>query len=175
MPHVDASGDIVQRVHFTLASTIEYRTVFLSWFALLPLLQANGLGRLAYVLYFLLPASLLLGSVILAMASDGLGLLRFSETYLSAAVGTGLALAYTAVIAFAAPGARSPYSSLHLAVVIFCLNTAGFGLAALTPLSSQYPLIKRFYEKYGRRLVIGDMQLTILSLAFLWLGIVGAI
>ena len=31
--------------------TIEYRTVFLSWFAL-PLLEANGFGRLASVLYF---------------------------------------------------------------------------------------------------------------------------
>jgi hypothetical protein len=65
MPHVDTSGDLVPRIHFSLASTIEYRTVFVSWFALLPLLEANGLGRLAYVLYFLLPASLLLGSLII--------------------------------------------------------------------------------------------------------------
>ena len=46
LPHARTSGDFVQRVHFSLASTLEYRTVFLSWFALLPLLQANGLGRL---------------------------------------------------------------------------------------------------------------------------------
>ena len=72
MPHVDTSGDLVPRVHFSLASTIEYRTVFISWFALLPLLQANELGRLAYVLYFVLPASLLFGSVIVSMAADGL-------------------------------------------------------------------------------------------------------
>lgn len=58
IPHDETSGELVPRVHFSLASTIEYRTVFLSWFALLPLLEANGLGRLAYVLYFLLPASL---------------------------------------------------------------------------------------------------------------------
>ena len=76
IPHEETSGDLVPRVHFSLASTIEYRTVFLSWFALLPLLEANGLGRLAYVLYFLLPASLLFGSVLISMAADGLGLLR---------------------------------------------------------------------------------------------------
>jgi len=34
MPHGDLSDDLVPRVHFSLASTIEYRTVFLSWFAL---------------------------------------------------------------------------------------------------------------------------------------------
>ncbi len=175
MPHADVSGDLVPRIHFGLASTIEYRTVFISWFALLPLLQANGLDRLAYVLYFLLPASLLLGSVIIAMAADGLGLMRVRETYLSAAVGTGLALAYTAIVAFGMPGARSPYSPLDLAVVIFCINTVGFGLAALTPLSPRYAGIKRFYKRYGRVIVVADMQLTMVSLAFLWLAVVGAI
>jgi hypothetical protein len=138
MPHVDASGDLVPRVHFSLASTIEYRTVFLSWFALLPLLEANGFGHLAYVLYFLLPASLLLGSVIVAMAADGLGLLRVWETYPSAAVATGLALAYAAIAAFVVPDARSPQSPLYLTLVIFCVNTVGFGLAGLTPLSKRY-------------------------------------
>jgi hypothetical protein len=175
LPHADTSGDLVPRVHFSLASTIEYRTVFLSWFALLPLLEANGLGRLVYVLYFLLPASLVFGSVLISMAADGLGLLRVSETYLSAAVATVLALAYTAVVAYAVPAARSPYSTLYLALVIFCINGLGFSLAALTPLSPRYAAIERFYKQYGRRIVVADMQLTMASLAFLWLSVVGAI
>jgi hypothetical protein len=175
IPHEETSGDLVPRIHFSLASTMEYRTVFLSWFALLPLLEANGLGRLAYVLYFLLPASLLCGSVLISMAADGLGLLRFRETYFSAAVGTVLALGYTAIVAFAIPSARSPYSPLYLALVIFCINGFGFALAALTPLSPRYAGIKRFYEQHGRRIVVADMQLTMASLAFLWLGVVGAI
>jgi hypothetical protein len=175
IPHEETSGDLVPRVHFSLASTMEYRTVFLSWFALLPLLEANGLGRLAFVLYFLLPASLLCGSVLISMAADGLGLLRFRETYFSAAVGTVLALGYTAIVASAIPSARSPYSPLYLALVIFCINGLGFALAALTPLSPRYAGIKRFYEQHGRRIVAADMQLTMASLAFLWLGVVGAI
>jgi len=175
IPHEETSGDLVPRVHFSLASTMEYRTVFLSWFALLPLLEANGLGRLAFVLYFLLPASLLCGSVLISMAADGLGLLRFRETYFSAAVGTVLALGYTAIVASAIPSARSRYSPLYLALVIFCINGLGFALAALTPLSPRYAGIKRFYEQHGRRIVAADMQLTMASLAFLWLGVVGAI
>ena len=175
IPHDEASGELVPRVHFSLASTIEYRTVFLSWFALLPLLEANGLGRISYVLYFLLPASLLFGSVLIAMAADGLGLLRVSETYLSAAIATVLALAYTSIVAFAVPAARSPYSPLYLALVIFCINGLGFSLAALTPLVQRYAGIKCFYEQHGRRIVIADMQLTMASLAFLWLGVVGVI
>src|SRR6476660_469822 len=175
IPHDETSGELVPRIHFSLASTIEYRTVFLSWFALLPLLEANGLGRLAHVLYFLLPASLLFGSVLIAMCADGLGLLRLWETYLSAAVGTILALAYTAIVVLAVPAARSPYSPLYLALVIFCINGLGFALAALTPLSPRYAGIRRFYKQHGRRLVIADMHLTMASLAFLWLCVVGAI
>jgi hypothetical protein len=175
LPHVGTSGDFVQRVHFSLASTIEYRNVFLSWFALLPLLQANGLARLVPVLYILLPVSLVLGSMLLSMATDGLGLLQFSETYLSAAVGTVLALGYAALVAFVVPSARSQYSALDLAVVIFCVNGAGFALAALTPLASRYTSVKQFYVRFGRQIVIADMHLTMTSLVFLWLALVGVI
>ena len=175
IPHTETSGEMAPRVHFSLASTIEYRTVFLSWFALLPLLQANGLGRLAPVLDFLLPASLVFGSVLIAMAADGLGLLRVWETYLSAAVGIVLALAYAAIVTFVAPEARSTYTPLHLGLVIFCINGLGFMLAALTPLCPRYSGVRRFYEQHGRTIVVADMQLTMVSLAFLWLGVVGII
>jgi hypothetical protein len=174
LPHASTSGDFVQRVHFSLASTIEYRTVFLSWFALLPLLQANGLGRLVPVLYFLLPASLLLGSLLLAMATDGLGLMLIKEIYFSAAVGTGLTLAY-GIVALAFPELRSPYSALNLAVVMFCVNGIGFALAAGTPLGSHYDGVRRFYERHGRQIIIADMQMTMVSLSFLWLAVVGVI
>ncbi len=175
LPNVESTGAVAPRVHFSLATTIEFRTVFLSWFALLPLLEANGLGRLAPVLYFLLPASLFTGSVVVAMISDGLGLLPARETFLSAAIGTVLALAYAGIVAFAFPAARSPYSPLILSVITFCVNFFGFDLAALTPLSSRYQGVKRFFERHGRQLVIADMQLTMLSLTFLWLSVVKAI
>lgn len=174
LPNADATGDLVPRVHFSLATTIEFRTVFLSWFALLPLLEANGLARLAPVLYFLLPVSLFTGSVIVAMVADGLGLLTAGETFLSAGVGTALALGFAAIVALA-PGARSTYSPIVMAIVIFCVNFVGFDLAALTPLSARYAKMKRFYERYGRWIVIADMQLTILALTFLWLSVVKAI
>jgi hypothetical protein len=175
VPHNEMTGDLAPRVHFSLASTIEYRTVFLSWFALLPLLEANGFERLVYILYFVLPASLLFGSVLIAMAADGLGLLRIRETYFSIAVATVLALGNAAIVAFEAPRARSESSTLYLALVIFCINGVGFALAALTPLSPRYAGINRFYKQYGRRIVIADMQLTMASLIYLWLGVVGAI
>jgi len=175
LPHIGRSGDVAQRVHFTLASTIEYRTVFLSWFALLPLIQTSAMSRLVPVLDFLLPISLILGSILLAMAIDGLGLLRIKEIYFSAVVGTVLALAYAAIVEWVAPSARTPYSPLYFALVIFGVNGAGFILASLTPLSSRYDGVKRFVERYGRQLVVADMHLTMASLLFLWLAVVGVI
>ena len=175
LPHIKTSGDFVQRAFFSLASTLEYRTVFLSWFALLPLLQATGLARLEPILYILLPVSLVLGALLIAMAADGLGLMRVREVYLSAAVATGLAFAYAGIVALAGSSVRSPSSSLYLTLVIFFVNGGGFALAVLAPLSARYAGVRRFYERYGRQIVIVDMQLTMLSLAFLWLAVVGAI
>jgi len=175
IPHRDTAGDLVPRVHFSLATAMEYRTVFLSWFALLPLLEANGLGHLAWALYFLLPASLLCGSVLVAMAYDGLGIMKFWEIYLSAGVAIALSSVYTGVVAFAAPWARTPYSALYVTLLIFCINGLGFGFAALTPLSPRYASVKRLFEHHGRAIVLADAQLTMASLTFLWLAVVGVI
>jgi hypothetical protein len=175
LPSEERAGAPAPRVHFSLATTLEYRTVFLSWFALLPLLQANGLGRLAPVLWFLLPASLLCGSVLVSMVSDGLGLIRLRETYLTAAIGIGATLAWAALVSFVMPATRSAYSPLWLALVVFCINGVGFALASLTPLSKRYPALGRFFQQHGRRLVVADMQLTMVTLSFLWLSVVGII
>ena len=48
-------------------------------------------------------------SLLLAMATDGLSLVRIGEIYFSAAIGTGLALLYCALVAFAFPVAPSPF------------------------------------------------------------------
>ena len=175
LPNPKTSGNLVPRIHFSLASSIEYRTLFVSWFALRPLLETYGLSRPAAVLDVLLPLSLAFGSVILAMAADGLGLMRLKETYLSAAVGTGLALAYAGIVRLAGPHASTADSTLYVTIGIFCVNGIGFTLAALTALSARYRGLERFYERYGRKLIIADMQITMVALAFLWLAVVGLI
>ncbi len=175
LPHAEQSGDLVPRIHFSLASTIEYRCVFISWFALRPLVDVYGLDRPADVLAVLLPVSLVLGSTIVAMVSDGLGLIRFVETYFCAAVAAVLALGYAGIVELFAPGARSSDSALAMALVVFGVNSIGFAVAALTPLAARYPQFARFYERQGRRVVVADMLLTMLALTFLWLAVVGAI
>jgi len=175
LPDPGSTGELVPRVHFGLASSIEYRTLFVSWFALRPLLETYGLSRPAQVLDVLLPVSLALGSVILAMAADGLGLMRLKETYISAAVGTGLALIYAGIVRFAAPHASTVNSTLYVTIAIFWVNGIGFALAALTALAPRYPGLAYFYQRHGRKIVIADMQITMVALAFLWLAVIGII
>lgn len=172
IPHDETAGDLMPRVHFSLATTLEYRTVFLSWFALVPLLEANGLGHLNTVVDFTLLVSMACGSVLVAMVADGLGALRFAETYLSAAVAIALTLAFGLIARFAAPAEQSAYTALNVGLIIFVLNGLGFALACLTPLGSQYPGLTTFFERHGKKFVVADMQLTMLSLSFLFLSVV---
>jgi hypothetical protein len=175
LPHRDPSGDFVPRVHFSLASSIEYRTLFVSWFALMPLLRTYGLQQTADILAILLPISLLIGSVIIAMAADGLGLILAKETYLSLAIGTVLGIGYAGLVRLLAPGLASEYATIQMTLIIFCINGLGYALAAATALAPRYPSIERFYARQGRRLVIVDMQLTMSALAFLWMAVIRAI
>jgi hypothetical protein len=160
------------RVHFSLATTLEYRTVFLSWFALVPLLEANGLARLNAIVDFTLLGSLVCGSVLVAMVADGLGVLRFWETHLSAAIAIALTLAYALIAHFAAPKDQASYAALNTGLIIFSLNGLGFAIACLTPLGSRHAAVTGFFERHGRQVVVADMQLTMLSLSFLCLTVV---
>lgn len=172
VPHDEASGDLMPRIHFSLSTTLEYRTVFLSWFALVPLLDANGLGHLTPIVDFTLLGSMACGSVLVAMVADGLGALRFRETYLSAAIAMALTLSYAMIARVAAPDDQLSYTALNVGLIIFALNGLGFAVACLTPLGAHYPAVTRFFERHGRRIVIADMQLTMLSLSFLCLSVV---
>jgi hypothetical protein len=175
LPHRDPSGDFVPRVHFSLASSIEYRTLFVSWFALMPLLRTYGLQQSADMLAILLPISLLIGSVIIAMAADGLGLILAKETYLSLAIGTVLGVGYAGLVRLLTPDLASEYATIEMTLIIFGINGLGYAVAAATALAPRYPPIGRFYARQGRRLVIVDMQLTMSALVFLWMAVIGAI
>ena len=175
LPHRDVSGDFVPRVHFSLASSIEYRTLFVSWFALLPLLHSYGLEQAAAMLAILLPISLLIGSVIIAMAADGLGLILAGETYLSLAVGAALAGATAWAVELFVPQIWSDNAAIVVTLIIFGVNGVGYAVASATALAPRYPSIERFYSRYGRQFIVVDMQLTMSSLTFLWMAVVGAI
>lgn len=175
LPNREGRRNVPPRVHFALGSMIEYRTLFVSWLALMPLLDAYGFALPRQVLTWLVPVSMLFGAVIVIMVLANVGLMRVKEIIVTMLITIVLAHAYGALVAFVLPGLRSEFSSIAVAVVIFCVNGAGFVLGALTPLSPRYPAVEAFFERYGRRIAIIDLQLTVTSLSLLGLAVVGTI
>lgn len=171
IPSHESNGEIVYRVHFSLASTMEYRTIFLSWFALMPLLQMHGLMVPASILAFVLPLSLLSGTLVIAMVADSLGLITFKESYVLFGIGTVLVLALAAGTPLTGIQTQSDYSTLTVSLLIFCLNGLSFAVVGLSPLASRYPRVREFLTRHGRSLVVIDMLLTTISQMFLWLAV----
>jgi hypothetical protein len=175
MPTQDATGEIIPRLHFSLCSTIEYRTIFISWFAMLPLLQAYDLSLPASVLGLILPLSLLSGTLAIGMVSDGTGLMRFWETYVTMAIGLVLGLAFAALASRWPVQVRTAHATLIVCVLLFFVNGLGFLVVGSTPLAARYPALRRLFDSNARRLVVVDMQLTAIAQIFLWLAVSGII
>lgn len=175
LPDRDASRNVPPRVHFALGSTIEYRTLFVSWLALMPLLDAYGLDLPRQILGWLVPASMIFGSVIMMVVTTSVGLMRIREVVGTVILATVLAHGYGLLVFAVLPGMRWEFSSIAVTVIVFGLNGAGFMLAALTPLSVRYPAVATFFERYGRRIVIADLASTVVSLSLLGLTVAGTI
>jgi len=171
IPSHESNGEIVYRMHFSLASTMEYRTIFLSFFALMPLLQMHGLTVPASILGFVLPLSLLWATLVIAMVADSLGLITFKEAYALFGIGTVLVLALAAGAPLMGIQTQSDYSALTACLLIFCLNGLSFAVVGLAPLASRYPRMREFLTRHGRSLVAIDMLLTTISQMFLWLAV----
>jgi hypothetical protein len=175
LPNREASKNVPPRVHFALGSTIEYRTLFVSWLALMPLLDAYGLDLPRQILGWLVPASMVFGSVIMMVVTTSMGLMRIREVVVTMILAVVLSHGYGVLVHAVLPGLRWEFSSIAVTIVIFGLNGAGFMLAALTPLSVRYPAVEAFFEKYGRRIVIADLAATVVSLSLLGLAVAGTI
>jgi hypothetical protein len=106
LPSREMSKNVPPRVHFALGSTLEYRTLFVSWLALMPLLDAYGFVLPRQVLGWLVPASMVFGAVIMTMVTANVGLMRIKEIIGSIALSAVLAHGYGALVLFVAPGLR---------------------------------------------------------------------
>lgn len=175
LPNREGSKNVPPRVHLALGSTIEYRTLFVSWLALMPLLDAYGMQLPRQVLGWLVPASMAFGSVIITMVISSIGLMRIRDVAVTMVLATALALAYGMLVISILPGLKWAFSSIAIAIIIFGLNGVGFMLAALTPLSPRHPVIEGFFERYGGRIVTADLVSTVVSVSLLGLAVAGAI
>jgi hypothetical protein len=173
LPDKTVVGETTYRFYFALASTLEYRTIFLLVAALTSFAQLHNLTLTVYVLVYLVPISIVGIFTVIAVVADSLGLMSFKESWFVAATGVFLGGIFFAAIDYLE--VRDPYSVLTVSLIFAGVNGLSYMLAWLTPLVPRYPPVQVFMHRNARRLEIIDMQTTVISLVYLWLAVVGAI
>jgi hypothetical protein len=166
MPRDDPLSPLRPRVQFVLATILQYRTIFLGWLALRPLLAAFALDVPAEALQWLLAISALIGTLFTGAVFERVGVLEGKEI---AEVGV-LAIVGVALYAFAAfaIGLDLSDSPLYLAGVFFLLNTITFVHFAAGVLAGGMRRFSGFLDRYSRYLVLADMQSTTVLIALLF-------
>lgn len=171
LPSSQSTGEVVPRLHVALCSTMEYRTIFLACFALIPLLRAHGLEMPARTLALTIPVLLIFNTIIMATVADGVGLMRFGETCIVTIIAATLCAGFVILVRFWPQHTPNEPSAIVITLAVFCINGLSFALVGLTPAASRYPSMRKFLDRNARRLVIGDMQVTMVAQAFLWLAV----
>lgn len=162
-----AEGILLPRLLFDLAGIQHYRTLFLAWMALKPLVDAFGLVGVGSLLVWLLGAAALAGWLIVASACVRTGLIRPHEALLVPAIGILLAHAVTFLLHQIVP-ANEFQDALVLTLVLFVLNALTFGVQALTPIGQRMRNGSRLVQSGARIYVLADLQASVVTLTLLW-------
>jgi hypothetical protein len=83
MPGDDELNPLRPRVQFVLATTLQYRTIFLGWFALSPLMVTFDLEVPAQALQWLLAMSAVVGTLFTGAVFERVGVLEAREIHIS--------------------------------------------------------------------------------------------
>lgn len=162
-------GVLLPRLLFVLAGIQHYRTLFLSWLALKPLVDTFHLVEPGTIFAWLLGVSVLTAWLIAASVCYRTGVLGPREALLVPAAGIVLAVALSLATHNLAPSPRSQ-DALILTLTIFTLNAVDFGVQAVAPMV-YHRLGQRWIEMSARIYVLADLEASIVTLALLWLAL----
>jgi hypothetical protein len=169
----------VQDAVFDLAAaqyagaSISLFSVFLGWFALVPLFETFGLDTIADIVSWLLLGALFVGYGQLASA-------RYRTGYASVRVGVllplfaGLAtVAYAILIAVLAPGLRSPAATLNLTIVAFLVGVPAYAAHTILPILAHRERLAPFLAARWHLAVIAYAEGSMVLIGFLLLSVLG--
>lgn len=172
IPREDSLNPHRPRVQFVLATLLQYRTIFLGWFAMQPLIETFGLDVPAQALRWLLGVSAIIGTFFTGAIFHRVGVLEPREMFLVPLLAVVGGAIY-AVAINAAGRDLSHGAALHLAAAFFFLNTLTFIHFSLGTVGSSLPVLSMRLDKYSRHLVLADMQTTTILIATMFLSVLG--
>jgi hypothetical protein len=163
-------GTLLPRFLFAISAIQHYRTLFLSWLALKPLVETFGLAGPASVLSWLLGAAAVGGWLIVASVCYRTGLVSAREAVGLPILGMAVALplSFAVQIATAANGSAQV---LALTLTVFVLGAVTLTMHALAPIAQRTVRGSRVIAAEARLYVVGDLQATVVTLALLWLAL----
>ena len=164
-----AEGLLLPRVLYVAAGIQHYRTLFVSWLALIPLVETFDLAEPAVLLRWLLGVAVLTGWLIVASVCYRAGVLGFREAILMPGGGILTAVLLNLVLGGFVP-AGGFRDALLLTLVIFGLNVVSFGLQAVAPMIYRWRG-HQLIERFCRPFVVADLQAGNITLALLWVAL----
>jgi hypothetical protein len=154
-------------------ASISLFSVFLGWFALVPLFETFGLDTIADIVSWLLLGALFVGYGQLASA-------LYRTGYASVRVGImlplfgGLAtLTYAILIAVFAPGLRSPAATLSLTIVAFVIGVPAYAANTILPIAAHRERLAPLLVTRWHLAVIAYAEGTMVLIGFLLLSVFG--
>jgi len=162
-------GERLHRLYFAFGTTLQWRNVTLLGFALASFAEIFGLDLMADTLFYLVPLMIVAAAVTIAVVSDALGLVHFGEVFLALLV--GMVLAALGFLILRQTGAGTGSALIAMSIAYAVVGGSTYALAALVPLTPRRPWLHGFLTRHARRLAMIDMQITAISMAFLWLAV----
>ena len=162
-------GVALPRWLYLLASNQHFRTLFLAWLALKPLVDTFGLHEPALILSWVLGAAAMAAWMILASVAYRIGILRRREAFGSAAAGLAVALGIGLALRLVALAGHQADAVLALTLELFGLNVIAFLCSALAPLAIADRRGAAAFERYSSLWAQLDLQVSVAVLALIWL------
>ena len=173
-PEVVRSGVDVQLFQYSITTMLFFRSVFLGWLALVPLVEAYGLDELAeQVRWLVLVLAVVAGWTTSVAVLHRLSLVRTRVVVLVPVLAlVGCAVAAT-MFRFGFIDARSTASPLYLTYALFGVNALSFLVFAVIPPALEHqrfgPLIAR---SWGPSMAVIGL-FSAMTIGFIWLATAG--
>ena len=154
-------------------ASISLFSVFLGWFALVPLFEAFQLTRIADLVSWLLIGALVVGYGQLASALHRSGYASVRLAVLLAEFAIIATLVYGVVIGVLAPGLRSDEATLALTHVAFLVGVPAYAIHTILPIAARGLTLRAILAKRWHLAVIAYAEATMVLIGFVLLSIHG--
>jgi hypothetical protein len=156
-----------------VGASISLFSIFLGWFALVPLFESFSLTRIADLVSWLLIGALLVGYSQLASALNRSGYASVRLAVLLPVIATVVTLVYAVVVDVLAPELRSAEATLALTHVAFVLGVPAYAIHMILPIAARRESLNGVLATRWHLAVVAYAEATMVLMGFVLFSIHG--